>query len=320
MPEYEPDPVDRLLATMRDTGDSPSPTISAPGVRRLGDRRRRRVATVSGGLAAAVVAGVVGAVVALGGPGTTEPTPLPAGPTRTDTPTPTPPPTPTPSVSPSSSVSPSPSAGASAAPTGSGPAPSSASTATGDAPTAVPIDPASVPLADGYPDLNEDASAVRVEPGPGPGVDVCGQTILTGRDAERVASARFVGGEDFRARTLIVFADAQEARAALDWTAQTVRACAATGPVPDGSSVTVHGAAEGEGTFLWSQDYGPVGGRVMATDIRRLVLLDDALLVDAVGGEASNGAGTADAPDVVATRESLAPVVQAVRRAQSGAS
>ncbi|MBR7743543.1 hypothetical protein KC207_09605 [Phycicoccus sp. BSK3Z-2] len=308
MPEHPVDPLEEAFESMRDTSRYPLPDLDPGTVRGLGDRRRRRRRAVAGGsVAAAAVAVLAGAVLVVGGG--PEPEPLPAGPTRSTTPTP-------------SSTPPAPSGTAEATPTGpptTTPTVDATPTAPSTAPPpspAAPLDPATMPLTAGYPDTNEDGTATRVERGPGPGVDVCGQTILTGRDARSVAVGRFLGGEDFRSRTLVVFSDEAEARAALEWTAATVRDCVGSPDLPAGSSVTVLGEAEGPGTFLWSQDYGPVGGPAMATGIRRLVLLGDALLVDTVDGEAWGPGGSADDEDVVATREALVPVVEAVRGAR----
>ncbi|NHA68438.1 hypothetical protein [Phycicoccus flavus] len=177
------------------------------------------------------------------------------------------------------------------------------------------LDPTGIALTRGYPDRDEAGDEVRVEAGPGPAVDVCGRPILTGSLAARVAHATAANPEDMRNRTLAVFATTTEARAALDWTARTVRRCADSA---DGSRLEVFGDTEGEDTFVWAQSYGP-GDTIMASDIHRLVLVGNALLVDSAAGEAWGGAISADSATVVESREAVAPLVAEIRVAQDGA-
>ncbi|MBM6402892.1 hypothetical protein JQN72_01350 [Phycicoccus sp. CSK15P-2] len=267
------------------------PALDAASVRGLGDRRRRRRQAAAGGLVAVVAAAAVGSAVLL--TGSDEAAPLPA-------------------TSPSATATPSPSP--SAAPSTPTPSPSESPTEAEPSETTTIAD--DIPLAVGYPDINEDGTEVVVERGPGEGVMVCDQRILTGGDAASVASVRFLGGEDFRSRTLMVFGDVAEAEAAMDWTARTVDACAGS---PEGEAVTVLGAVEGADSLLWSKAYAMgEGGPAIATDLFRLVRVGNAVLLDTTGGEASGPATSKDDEQVTSTRNAVAPVVEAMAVYEEG--
>ena len=162
-----------------------------------------------------------------------------------------------------------------------------------------------IPLGAGYPTDEPDAP-VRLVAGPGPAVEVCGQEILTGRDAADAASARYQAPEDGRHRTLIVFDDEQAAQEALAWTRSTVQGCVGAEP---GLGVQVLGATEGADSFLWAENYG-LPDQVMATTLVRLVRVGNALLVDSSGGELAGPADEPDAPRVVRSREQIEPILE----------
>lgn len=87
------------------------------------------------------------------------------------------------------------------------PAPSATPSPTATIPAATVAIPAGFPLAAGYPDANEDLTPVEVTVQPAvAGIDLCGEPVLTTTGAVDVAGATCTGIDDFRGRTLLLFA------------------------------------------------------------------------------------------------------------------
>ena len=208
------------------------------------------------------------------------------------------------SPSPDPSATPAPSRTPSASPPDAGDA--------GDAGEAVLTIPADLPLAAGYPETDEAGEPVTAASGPGPGVTLCGRRILTGRDAAAVSSVSLSNPEDTRTRTLMVFQDEAEASAAVEWTTGAATRCADSDERDPAVSIDVLGDVEGPGSLVFGQNYGLGPDRVMATNLVRLARVGNAVVVDTTDGEASGRADSADADQVVSTREALAPVLDAM--------
>ncbi|UFN44687.1 hypothetical protein [Nocardioides okcheonensis] len=256
-----PDPLDLLRTFDRDL---PSSGTTGAELRRRGDRRRRRDRTIAAaGAAVAAAALVVPAVVLLGPDGdSVQPAPAPT----------------TPTTPPQSSHTPGPTPDSTPSPTGD-PTPS------GSADPAVLGDvPADFPLLDGYPD---DSAAEPGEQlgrqGPSPTLDrpeldfaPCGDPLPVTAVTGRLRGA-WLNVEDFRARQLLTFADADQAVAFVGDAQAFFAACPSEPTAPRtvlDTSVAGQSFAVGQGSG------GPIGLTVV-----QVARLGRAVLMDVVSGE-----------------------------------
>ena len=266
------DPTTRLvsLGALRIEEDP----LPAAEVRRLGDRRRRRQAAATG-LAVAALVAVVGVGVSLvRGPAQTAVDPaLPPSPSVEATggpldPTPAPvdgTPVPDPTAPPAQGLDPEPT-----------PRPE---------PTGPREIPASYPLATGWPE--------RTEPGEGYGLTgpnrvlgalgftACGITVYDGPAQDRLR-ADWRNVEDFRARQLTTYADAENAVGAVAGLVERYRSCPRE-PEPDETGVLQHHAvARTEvGGESWAfADYSTLDGYpAMGLTVTHVIRLGRAVLV-----------------------------------------
>src|SRR5205085_134060 len=112
--------------------------------------------------------------------------------------------------------------------------------------------PDDFPLAASYPETNEDTTPVKVTRRAGVGgLTLCGQTILDSAGAAAVAGAKYVGAEDYRARTLLVFESSADAIAVVQYAELVVGQC----PEFDNSSFTPVEVALGERSFGFDVAY-----------------------------------------------------------------
>ncbi len=161
-----------------------------------------------------------------------------------------------------------------------------------DEPSPSPTNPAvelsipdGFPLNAGYPETNEDGTPVRVTKRPGVGgVTLCGHTILASAGASAVAGTKYVGIEDFRARTLLVFESTSDAQAVARDAERVVRQC----PEFDFSSYTPVGVPLGETSFGFDQRYAvEQGGFDLGLQAYQLVQVGRAVLISTAYGEAN---------------------------------
>jgi hypothetical protein len=225
-------------------------------VRARGDRlRRRRYATATLGTAAFVALVGIGASV-LGGSGPAGPSPAPPAPSATPSPTEdaTDPPSPSPS-----------------------------------SPAAALTIPEDFPLTASYPDANEDGTPVRFDDRPGVGgLVVCGESILTSVGAADAAGAKYVGIEDFRARTLLLFESEADSLAVVQRAQQAVSSC----PTFDEASFTPMPVALGEASFGFDQRYASMGGFDLGLSSYLVVQVGRAVLIGTAYGEANGSPDT----------------------------
>jgi hypothetical protein len=251
---------DRLPSALRELADLDTERLGvlpepAAGVRARGDRRRRRRHAASAVAAAAAVAVVgIGATLVSHGPSEQSPAPEPAPTTVTDEPT----------------------AAPSDEPSTDGPTPDPTTAATE---LRIPDD---FPLNASYPTTNEDTTPVKVsgEPGFG-GLTLCGETILVSAGAADVLGTKFVGAEDYRSRTLLLFEKPADALAVLQQAELAVQAC----PAFDNSSLTPFEVQLGDESFGFDQTFEDTGGDTRALSSYLVVQVGRAVLIGTAYGE-----------------------------------
>jgi hypothetical protein len=225
--------------------------VPATEVRARGDRhRRRRFAATSLATVAAVALVAIGATV-LGDRRHPDVEPAPA---------------------PSASTS-APTEGAT-----DGPSPSPTGPA---AELAVPDD---FPLNASYPTTNEDTTPVKVSGQPGfGGLTLCGETVLVSAGAADVLGTKFVGAEDYRSRTLLLFERPADALAVVQQAEQAVQGC----PVFDNSSFATFEVPLGDESLGFDQTYEDLGGDTRALSSYLVVQVGRAVLIGTAYGESS---------------------------------
>ncbi len=165
------------------------------------------------------------------------------------------------------------------------PEPAPAPTTASPAPTTIPD---GVPLDAGLPKTNLDGAPVEVTSSPG--VDplaLCGTRLFNTGAALDAAGAFYNGGEDYRGRTLLLFASQDEASAILRGVRDAVTACPSSNDdigtllaEPVGSTL----GAESVALLTQYENEGPLTGPT----VYHLVRIGTSVLITSQAGEASN--------------------------------
>jgi hypothetical protein len=164
--------------------------------------------------------------------------------------------------------------------------------------------PDDFPLAASYPETNEDTTPVKVTRRPGVGgLTLCGETILDSAGASAVAGTKYVGAEDYRARTLLLFESSADAIAVVQHAELVVRQC----PEFDNSTFTPVEVPLGEKSFGFDVAYDAAqGGFALGLSSYLVVQVGQAVLIGSAYGESTfpnpefDKALADDARDVVA--------------------
>ena len=173
--------------------------------------------------------------------------------------------------------------------------------------------PAGFPLAAGYPDTNEDLTPVAVSDQPAiDSIEVCGATVdLDG--AADVAGATFTGVEDFRSRTLLLFADKRGAQLLMVRAEAAIAAC----QLRAGAELTRFEIPLGDESVVFARHTADGSGQLdLGVTVFQLIRVGPAVLIDVASGEANGSAETRasfadhvaqEAADVVAAMAALTP-------------
>lgn len=175
-------------------------------------------------------------------------------------------------------------------------------------PTTIPDD---VPLAAGFPDVNEDGSPVEVTSAPGvEAIEMCGESVLGAEGSTDVAGVGYLGGEDYRFRTLLLFGSEAEAQERVTNVAEIVSGCPSQ--TTDDGTLLIEPVESGlgGGTFAFAASYENTGPLTSATSYH-LVPIGNQVLITSQGGETGNTAASlrAGAQDAEAQTAELIAVL-----------
>ncbi|QCW50160.1 hypothetical protein FE634_06605 [Nocardioides dongxiaopingii] len=172
--------------------------------------------------------------------------------------------------------------------------------------------PDDFPLAAALPATNgDDGTPVRVTDRPGTdGVELCGDQAWTPDETLDVAGVTYAGeAEDFRGRTLALYADDAAAAAALDRARDAFAACPA-GTV-GGTDQVYEEVASGRGAVTYTHRYRYQGSFDTGLEVIQVVQVGPALYLASYYGEGGGSPATI-ASSVEEARRSSRPVVEAM--------